>query len=96
MVNTLKAQLSSVQVQRVPGLTPGTIDLIIGSSFTGLNGSSSPSGSPSPDSSASPGSSSGSGSAGHLSKSYGGINGSTNICSDSGAFTGPDNPNKGT
>jgi hypothetical protein len=97
MVNTLKAQLSSVHVQQVPGLAPGTIDLIIGSKFTGFNGSSSASGSPSPGSSASPGSSSGSSSAGHLSKSsYGGINGSTNICSDSGAFTGPDNPNKGT
>jgi LCP family protein required for cell wall assembly len=94
MVNTLKAQLSSVHVQQVPGLTPGTIDLIIGSTFSGLHGSSSASGSPSPGSSASP---SGSSSAGHLSKaSYGGINGSTNICSDSGAFTGPDNPNKGT
>ena len=91
MVNTLKAQLSSVQVQQVPGLTPGTIDLIVGSTFTGLNGSSPGSGSPSPGASASPSSS-----AGHLSKSYGGINGSTNICSDSGAFTGPDNPNKGT
>jgi LCP family protein required for cell wall assembly len=91
MVNTLKAQLSSVQVQQVPGLSPGTIDLIIGSTFTGLNGSSPASSSPSPGASASPSSS-----AGHLSKSYGGINGSTNICSDSGAFTGPDNPNKGT
>jgi LCP family protein required for cell wall assembly len=97
MVNTLKAQLSSVQVQQVPGLTPGTIDLIIGSSFTGLNGASTTSSSPSPSSSASPAPSSGSTSAGHLSKSsYGGINGGTNICSDSGAFTGPDNPNKGT
>jgi LCP family protein required for cell wall assembly len=97
MVNTLKAQLSSVQVQQVPGLSPGTIDLIIGSTFTGLNGSSSTSGSSSPSSSASPTPSSGSTSAGHLSKSsYGGINGNTNICSDSGAFTGPDNPNKGT
>jgi LCP family protein required for cell wall assembly len=97
MVNTLKAQLSSVQVQRVPGLTPGTIDLIIGSTFNGLNGSSSASSSPSTNSSASPAPSSGSTSAGHLSKSsYGGINGNTNICSDRGAFTGPDNPNKGT
>jgi LCP family protein required for cell wall assembly len=94
MVDTLKAQLSSVQVQQVPGLSPGTIDLIIGSTFTGLNGSSPASSSPSPGPSPSP---SGSSSAGHLSKSsFGGINGSTNICSDSGAFTGPDNPNKGT
>jgi LCP family protein required for cell wall assembly len=97
MANTLKARLSSVQVQQVPGLAPGTIDLIVGSTFTGLTGSSPASGSPSPGSSASPGSGSGSNSAGHLSKSsYGGINGGTNICSDSGAFTGPDNPNKGT
>ena len=97
MANTLKARLSSVHVQQVPGLAPGTIDLIIGSTFTGLHGSSSASGSPSPGSTASPGSTSGSNSAGHLSKSsYGGINGSANICSDSGAFTGPDNPNKGT
>jgi LCP family protein required for cell wall assembly len=97
MANTLKARLSSVQVQQVPGLAPGTIDLIIGSTFTGLTGSAQASGSPSPGSTASPGSTSGSNSAGHLSKSsYGGINGSANICSDSGAFTGPDNPNKGT
>ena len=97
MANTLKARLSSVQVQQVPGLAPGTIDLIIGSTFTGLSGSSPASGSPSPGSTASPGSTSGSNSAGHLSKSsYGGINGSAKICSDSGAFTGPDNPNKGT
>jgi LCP family protein required for cell wall assembly len=97
MVNTLRAKLSSVHVQRVPGLTPGTIDLINGSTFSGLNGSSSAAGSPPPSSSASPSPSSGSTSAGHLSKSsYGGINGSTNICSDTGAFHGPDNPNKGT
>jgi len=97
MVNTLKAKLSSVHVQRVPGLTPGTIDLIIGSTFNGLNGSSTTAGSPPPSSSASPTPSSGSTSAGHLSRSsYGGINGSTNICSDTGAFNGPDNPNKGT
>src|SRR5215469_18162069 len=50
MVNTLKAKLSSVHVQRVPGLTPGTIDLIIGSTFNGLNGSSTTAGSPPPSS----------------------------------------------
>ena len=95
MVNTLRAQLGAVRVQRAPGLTPGTIDLIIGSSFTGLKAASPASASASPGSSPSPGSSA-SKSASHLSKSYGGINGNTNICSDSGAFTGPDNPNKGT
>jgi hypothetical protein len=34
--------------------------------------------------------------ASNISKSYGGINASANICSDSGAFTGPDNPAAGT
>jgi LCP family protein required for cell wall assembly len=80
--NTLKAELSSVQVQRVPGIAPGTVYLIVGSTFTGLH---------SPTSSAS-----GSSSSGSLGKSYGGINASANICSDSGAFTGPDNPSAGT
>jgi hypothetical protein len=95
-VNTLKAALGSiqVQVQKDPNLTPGTLDLIIGSDFSGLttttsntstsNPSSSASSSPSPSSSS------------NLNKKYGGINGGTNICSDKGAFTGPDNPSQGT
>lgn len=92
MVNTLKAQLSSVQVQQVPSLAPGTIYLIIGSSFTGLRASPSPGAS---SSSNSPGPSSSS-KAGNLAKSYGGIKANTNICNDSGAFVGPDNPADGT
>ena len=84
-VNTLKAELSSVQVQRVPGIARGTIYLIVGSTFTGLHGSSSASTA-----------ANGSSSSGSLGKSYGGINASANICSDSGAFTGPDNPSAGT
>ncbi|HEY2443668.1 MAG TPA: LCP family protein [Streptosporangiaceae bacterium] len=92
-VNTLKADLSSVQVHQDSTLTPGTIVLIIGSTFTGLNSSSSGS----PGSSGSTGSSGSSGSTSQdLNKSFGGINGSTNICKDGGAFTGPDNPNQGT
>lgn len=82
MVNTLKAELSPVQVQQVSGITPGTIYLIVGSSFSGLH--------------ASPGSSASSQSASNLDKSYGGINASTNICSNSSVFAGPDNPAKGT
>src|SRR5690242_17286023 len=35
-VNTLKQQLTNVTSLRVIGLTPGTVDLILGSSFTGL------------------------------------------------------------
>jgi LCP family protein required for cell wall assembly len=88
-VNTLKAQLSGAQVQLDPNLTPGTVYLILGSSFTGLNGSSptsSPSSSPSQSTSGTQ----------NLNQTYGGINGSTNICKDSGAFAGPDNPSNGT
>lgn len=85
-VNTLKAQLTGAQVQLDPNLTPGTVYLILGSSFTGLDGSSpgGPHGSPSSSSSSS--------NTQNLSQTYGGINGSTNICKDSGAFAGPDNP----
>lgn len=94
-VNTLKAQFgSSVQVQEDANLAPGTVYLILGSSFDGLStvsksttSGSSPSHSPSP----SPSSSQSLGS-----NSYGGINGSANICSDKSAFTGPDNPANGT
>ena len=101
-VNTLKAQIPSAQVQQVPSLTPGTVYLIIGSSFDGLTGSSSSTGSPTPGSTGTPGSSSGSsgssgsGSAQNLSQADGGINASADICNDKGAFTGPDNPANGT
>jgi hypothetical protein len=88
-VNTLKAELSSVKVQKVPGITPGTIYLIVGSKFTGLHGSGSSGG-------AATASSSSSKAAGNLSKSYGGINASANICNVSSAFAGPDNPAAGT
>jgi LCP family protein required for cell wall assembly len=88
-VNTLKAELSSVKVQKVPGITPGTIYLIVGSTFTGLHGSGSSGGGAAASSSSSK-------SAGNLSKSYGGINASANICNVSSAFAGPDNPAAGT
>ena len=75
-------------VQQVPGVTSGTVELILGSSFTGIKA-------------ASPGATSGAGSSGasssssgvsNVTKTYGGITGNTNICADSGAFTGPDVP----
>ncbi|HEY3953395.1 MAG TPA: LCP family protein [Streptosporangiaceae bacterium] len=93
-VNTLKAALGSiqVQVQKDPNLTPGTLDLIIGSDFSGLTTTTSNSSTSNPSSSPSPSPSSSS----NLNKKYGGINGGTNICSDKGAFTGPDNPSQGT
>jgi LCP family protein required for cell wall assembly len=80
-VNTLKAQLSNVQVRHDPALTPGTVTVIIGSSFSALNAqpSSGPSSSPSPRPSVS-----------GLSRADGGITANTNICQDQAAFTGPD------
>lgn len=82
--NTLKAQLPGAQVQLDRNLTPGTVHLILGSSFNGLNGSSAG------------GSHRNSPSTQNLSQTYGGINASTNICKDSSAFAGPDNPANGT
>jgi len=87
-VNTLKAQLGttsgSVQVQENPNLSPGTVYLILGSSYNGL---------PAVSKSTSTSSSS---STADLNKTYGGINGSANICHDQDAFTGPDDPSDGT
>jgi LCP family protein required for cell wall assembly len=75
-VHTLKAQLRGVTVHKVTTLTPGTIDLIVGSSFNGL-AAARPSPSPSVSS---------------LSTTYGGITASANICKDTSAFTGPLSP----
>jgi LCP family protein required for cell wall assembly len=78
-VSTLKAQLGQAQVQQSAALSPGTIDLILGSDFTGLlSGKARKAGGGSAVSS--------------LSKSYGGISGNANICKDSAAFAGPDTP----
>jgi LCP family protein required for cell wall assembly len=80
-VNTLKAQLSNVQVKHDRALTPGTVTLIIGSSFSALNAqpSSSPSSSPSSQPSIS-----------SVGQANGGITANTDICKDQAAFTGPD------
>jgi LCP family protein required for cell wall assembly len=80
-VNTLKAQLSNVEVVQDSSLTPGTLTLIIGSSFSALN----PQPSPSPSSSApsQPSVSS-------VSAADGAISANTNICGDGSAFNGPD------
>jgi LCP family protein required for cell wall assembly len=43
-VNTLKKELTNVTALQVASLTPGTVDLILGSSFSGLAPQSSPSG----------------------------------------------------
>jgi LCP family protein required for cell wall assembly len=66
----VKAQLDNVEILRDPTLTPGTIDLILGSTFTALAAPTSPGGT-------------------DLTKTFGGIHGSTGICKDSAAFAGP-------
>jgi LCP family protein required for cell wall assembly len=76
-VNTLKAQLSGVTVQKSPTALPaGTIELIVGSNFNGLGASS---GQPHKKQKVN-----------EISNTYGGITGNTKICKDKNAFTGPD------
>jgi LCP family protein required for cell wall assembly len=97
-VNTLKAALgpTKVQVQQEPNLTPGTLDLIIGSDFTGLTTTTGTTTQPGGSPSTSPSSKSSSANSKNINKNYGGINARTNICSDKSAFAGPDNPANGT
>ena len=75
---TLEHQFTDVEILRVPSLAPGTVQVILGSDFTTL----APVASSSSASSSSPTS--------NLTQTYGGITGSTNICSDGSAFSGPD------
>ncbi len=82
-VNTLKSRLSNVQVQQNSTLTPGTIDLIIGSSFTSFNATPTPT--PAPSASSTP-------SVAALGQAAGGITANTNICSNQSAFVGPNSP----
>jgi LCP family protein required for cell wall assembly len=105
-VNTLKKALANVTTLQVPSLAPGTVDLILGSSFTGLVAQnqqaeattaspavqSSPSSSSPGPSSASPSASpSASGVAG-LAQSTGGITAAAACNADSAAFGGPLSP----
>jgi len=82
-VNTLKALLpSDTQVLPPdPSLTPGTLVLIIGSEFSGLN--SAPSTSPSRSASPAP-------SIQSATQAAGALAGNTRICQDQSAFAGPD------
>ena len=79
-VNTLKAQLpSDTQTQLNTSLTPGTLELIVGSEFSGLSTpSANPSSSPAP-------------SIQSVTQTDGGLAGNTRICKDEAAFIGPDN-----
>ena len=75
--NTLKAQLSNVQVIKNSTLAPGTIVLIVGSTFHGLTPLSS---SPKPSVSS-------------VSTAAGAISANVNICKNQAAFAGPNSPN---
>ena len=93
-VNTLKQELTNVTDLLDPTLAPGTVELILGSDFTGLVPQG-PAASPSPtvsgSSSASP-SPSPSVSVSGLAASNGGITAAASCASDSSAFSGPLSP----
>jgi len=75
-VNTLKNEIAGVKVRQVSGLSSNSLTLILGSGFKGL-------GAPKAHKSKS--------SAPNLGN-FGGISGNANVCKDSAAFAGPDNP----
>jgi LCP family protein required for cell wall assembly len=78
-VSTLQEEIPGAQVKQVSSLTGSTLSLVLGSGFKGVE-------------SHKPRKKARSTSAAALSKSYGGVNGAANICKQSAAFTGPDNP----
>ncbi|HUY51476.1 MAG TPA: LCP family protein [Streptosporangiaceae bacterium] len=82
-VNTLKTAVGSVAVQQDAALGSGPITLILGSSYNGLKAAGTAQGSAKKSAAQK---------LGNLAKNYGGITASTNICSDSAAFAGPDTP----
>ena len=96
--DTLREQLSSVTLQQDSGLAPGTVSLILGSSFTslaqpGADPAAGPPAAPQPATSASPQpGSSASPSVSSLARNYGGITGSVSCTGDQAAFQGPNSP----
>jgi hypothetical protein len=100
-VNTLKQAISDVTDLQDASLTPGTVDLILGSDFTGLKAQTSPSPSVSPagQQSATPnpsvsptGSPSPTQGVTGLAAANGGITAAAACASDSPAFAGPESP----
>jgi LCP family protein required for cell wall assembly len=96
-VNTLKKELSGVTDLEDASLKPGTVELILGSDFTGLNPKTSssaaqPSPTSSPSASASPSTGPSSSSVTGLAQSTGGITAAAPCASDSSAFAGPLSP----
>jgi LCP family protein required for cell wall assembly len=80
-VQTLRNQLDNVIVKKDPNLEAGTVELILGSDYSGTLAT--PGGT-------SPGS--GKKSVNGLSKTFGGIKGNAACTSDTGAFAGPNSP----
>ena len=102
-VNTLKQQLTDVTDLQDSSLAPGTVELILGSDFTGLAAASaSPSTPATPSISASPGATASSGASASpsasssgvasLAQSNNGITAAASCASDSSAFAGPLSP----
>ena len=106
-VNTLKKQLTNVTSLQVASLTPGTVDLILGSDFTGLDpaipatsvtavtpqASATPTVQPSQASAgASPSASASASGVASLAQSNGGITAAAACTSDSSAFAGSLSP----
>jgi len=83
-VNTLHKEIPSAQLKQVTGLHGNTISLVLGSGFKGVVTHNGHRGHRRQRGKST--------SAATLSKHYGGVNGSANICRQSAAFTGPDNP----
>jgi LCP family protein required for cell wall assembly len=80
-VNTLQKEIPGAQIKQVTGLHGSTISLVLGSGFKGVGMHKAHRRHRAKRTSAAA-----------LSKSYGGVNGSANICHQSAAFTGPDTP----
>ena len=97
-VNTLKKELTNVTSRQVASLTPGTVDLILGSEFTGLvpespQATATPAAQPSQMSSgASPSASASPSGVASLAQSNGGITAAAACTADSSAFAGPLSP----
>ena len=100
-VNTLKKELTNVTSLQVASVTPGTVDLILGSDFTALTpetpaaqvtpqASATPAGQPSVGTS--PSASASSSSVASLAQSNGGITAAAACTADSSAFAGPLSP----
>jgi len=78
-VTTLEQEIPGAQAKQVTSLKGGTLNLVLGSGFKGVAHKSTKKKAKGPT-------------AATLSKNYGGVNGSANICKQSSAFIGPDNP----